>query len=63
MMVEELKKRPQKQKLEKMSDEAVVNKFMNIPEFCQDNVGINFDIDNLPDDRIKLANIPKVQIE
>jgi DNA-directed RNA polymerase II subunit RPB1 len=63
MMVEELKKRPQKQKLEKMSDEEVVNKYMNIPEFCQDNVGINFDIDNLQDDRIKLANIPKVQIE
>jgi DNA-directed RNA polymerase II subunit RPB1 len=63
MMVEELKKRPQKQKLEKMSDEAVVNKYMNIPEFCQDNVGINFDIDNLQEDRIKLSNIPKVQIE
>ena len=45
MVVEEMKKRPAKQKIEKMADQEVVNKYMNIPEFCQEGVGINFDID------------------
>jgi DNA-directed RNA polymerase II subunit RPB1 len=63
MMVEEMKKRPPKQKIEKVSDQEVVNKYMNIPEFCQDNVGINFDLDNIPDENIRLSNIPKVEIE
>ena len=63
MMVEEMKKRPAKQKIEKMSDQEVVNKYMNITEFCQEGVGINFDIDNIPDENIKLSSIPKVEIE
>ena len=63
MMVEELKKRPQKPKIEKMSDQEVVNKYMNIPEFCQEGVGINFEIDNVPYEHIKLSDIPKVRIE
>jgi hypothetical protein len=36
---------------------------MNIPEFCQEGVGINFDIDNIPEEHIKLSSIPKVEIE
>jgi hypothetical protein len=56
MMVEEMKKRPAKQKIEKMSDQEVVNKYMNITEFCQEGVGINFDIDNIPDENIKLSS-------
>jgi DNA-directed RNA polymerase beta' subunit len=63
MMVEELKKRPQKPKIEKMSDQDVVNKYMNIPEFCQEGVGINFEMENVPDEHVKLSEIPKVRIE
>jgi DNA-directed RNA polymerase II subunit RPB1 len=63
MISDELKNRPIQPKLEKMSDQEVVDKFMNISEFCQDGVGINFDLDNIPDDNVKLDHIPKVEIE
>jgi DNA-directed RNA polymerase II subunit RPB1 len=63
MMVEELKKRPPPPKLEKVTDKEVADKFMNIPEYCQDGVGFNFDLENIPDENIKLSAIPKVQIE
>ena len=64
MMVDEFKKRPQtKTKLPKITDQEVVNKYMNIPEYCLDGVGINFELDNIHDEGIKLSNIPKVQIE
>lgn len=63
MISDELKNRPVQPKLEKMSDQEVVDKFMNISEFCQDGVGINFDLDNIPDDKVKLDHIPIVEIE
>jgi len=63
MIADELKNRPVQPKMEKMSDQDVVDKFMNISEFCQDGVGINFDLDNIPDDHVKLDHIPKVEIE
>ena len=63
MMVEELKKRPPKPKIEKMDDQEVVNKYLNIPDFCQEGVGINFDVDNIPDENIKLSEIPKIRLE
>ena len=63
MMVEELKKRPPPPKLEKVSDKEVADKFMNIPEYCQDGVGFNFDLENIPDENVKLSAIPKIQIE
>ncbi len=63
MMVEELKKRPPPSKMEKVSDKEVVDKFMNIPEYCQDGVGFNFELENIPEENIKLSAIPKVQIE
>ena len=63
MMVEELKKRPPKPKIEKMDAQEVVNKYFNIPDFCQEGVGINFDLDNVPTENIKLADIPKIRLE
>jgi hypothetical protein len=58
-----LKKRPPPAKLEKVSDKEIADKFMNVPEYCQDGVGFNFDLENIPDENIKLSAIPKVQIE
>jgi DNA-directed RNA polymerase II subunit RPB1 len=63
MMVEELKKRPPPPKMEKISDKEVADKFMNIPDYCQDGVGFNFDLENIPDENVKLSAIPKIQIE
>jgi hypothetical protein len=63
MMMEELKKRPPPPKMEKVSDKEVVDKFMNISEYCQDGVGFNFELENIPEEHIKLSTIPKVQIE
>ena len=63
MMVEEIKKRPPPPKLVKATDKEVVDKYLNIPEYCQDGVGISFELDNIPDENIKLSAIPKVEIE
>ena len=65
MMVEELKKRPPRTKIkaDKQTDQEVVNKYLNIPEYCNDGVGIAFDIDNIEEEKFKLSNIPKVHIE
>ncbi len=63
MMAEELKKRPQKPVEEKPDVKQIVDKYMNIPDYCQEGVGFAFDIDNIQEDSIKLANIPKVEIE
>jgi DNA-directed RNA polymerase II subunit RPB1 len=63
MMVEELKKRPQKQVEEKQDIKQIVDKYMNVPDYCQEGVGFAFDIDNIQEDTVKLANIPKVEIE
>ena len=63
MLMEEMKKRPIKAMVEKVDDQAVVDKFMNISDYCNDGVGINFSLDNVHEDKVKLSNIPKVTIE
>ena len=63
MMVEELKKRPPPAKIDKISDQEVVDKYMNIPEYCQEGVGFNFELENVENENIKLSSIPKIQIE
>ena len=63
MLMEEMKKRPIKPQVEKADDQAVVDKFMNISDYCNDGVGINFSLDNVHEDKVKLSNIPKVMIE
>jgi hypothetical protein len=44
-------------------NKKIADKFMNVPEYCQDGVGFNFDLENITDENIKLSAIPKVQIE
>lgn len=51
------------QEIDKLEDDLNIEDILNVSDYCQDNVGINFNINKIKRKKINVKNIPKIKPE
>jgi DNA-directed RNA polymerase beta' subunit len=51
------------QEVEKLDDEIDIDEILNVSDYCQENVAINFNVNKIKKKKVNVKNIPKIKPE